>query len=153
MKSREKQGQQRRPRHATDDFTALARPGNRAELEELMRLAIHLNTPDRDLLAAVYNDGIPLRRIGRILGIRSQATLARRVRRALDRLTNPLFRQVLGARNHWPAERRAVAELVLLRGVTNRQAADELGLSLHRVRQHLAAIKAVLGERVPSAES
>jgi len=153
MKSREKQPELAIRRMIAGDSEPRGRSSSRANLEELLRLAIHLDDPDRDLLIAVYNDGIPVRRLGRMLGVRSQATLARRIRRALDRLANPLFRKVLGSRNRWSAERHAVAEQVWLRGRTNRQAAHALNLSLHRVRQHVAAIKAVLAERTDSIDT
>jgi DNA-directed RNA polymerase specialized sigma24 family protein len=48
-------------------------------------------------------------------------------------------------RDQWSAECQAVAERIWLRGFTGREAARDLGLSLHRVRQHVAAVRAVLG--------
>ena len=138
MKSAEKQAQLAIHGMIADDFEPRGRSNSRANLEELLRFAIHLDDPDRDLLIAVYNDGMPLRRVGRMLGVRSPSPVARRLRRAPARLADPLFRKVLASRDRWSAERHAVAEQVWLRGRTNRQAAHALNLSLHRVRQHVA---------------
>ena len=43
----------------------------------------------------------------------------------------------------WPDQRRRVADAVFVAGLSYRRASEELGLSLHCVRQHCASIAAM----------
>jgi len=119
---------------------------NRAEVEEILRLAGHLNAAEHSLMMAVYNDGMPLVRLSRLLGNKDRGTVARRVRRALARLANPNFGKVLLKPAHWSPLRQAVAERIWLFGDSQRKTARELGLTLHGVRRHAQAITAWLNE-------
>jgi DNA-directed RNA polymerase specialized sigma24 family protein len=145
MKTHEIKGPGQETGRRSKKSVALPRFRDRAVVDEILRLAIHLDREDRDLLMAVYNDGTPARRLMRLMGVRCTTTVARRVRRALQRVADPRFRKVLASRDQWSAECQAVAERIWLRGFTGREAARDLGLSLHRVRQHVAAVRAVLG--------
>jgi hypothetical protein len=63
----------------------------------------------------------------------------------MRRLRSPLFRLVLREQHRWPADRRAIAQHIVLRGRAQRDVASELRLSLHRVRTELEQLKALAG--------
>lgn len=74
-------------------------------------------------------------------------TLRRRVRLLASRLMEPKFVFVMREMRDWPTARRAVAEAVVLHGLSLREAAAALSMSLHAVRREHAAVHALFTAR------
>jgi DNA-directed RNA polymerase specialized sigma24 family protein len=73
--------------------------------------------------------------------------LRRRVRQLAARLLEPKFVFVMREMRDWPTSRRAVAEAVVLHGLSLREAAAALSMSLHAVRREHAAVHALFTAR------
>lgn len=112
--------------------------------EEVVQAAKHLGDADKALIKAVYQRGIALKAIATIQGC-SAGRLHHRLRMLVKRMRSPMFRLVLRQHENWPAERRAIAESVVLHGRSQREVAKELGVSLHRVRTEIEHLKALAG--------
>jgi DNA-directed RNA polymerase specialized sigma24 family protein len=69
--------------------------------------------------------------------------IRRRLRRLSRRVMSPQFIFVLRHRDTWPPSRRRVATACVLHGLSLRQAAASLRLSLYTVRRHHDAIGAL----------
>lgn len=110
--------------------------------EELVSRAGDLPEPDRALIHAVSDQGLPVTRIATESG-QSVRALRRRVRTLATRITSPQYRLVILYRRRWSRTRRAVGTICFLDGRSQREAARELGLSLYTVRKHHAAIMAM----------
>lgn len=131
------------PRRSWDpDQAADLRRRRRRELcDQVLARAAWLEPSDRALLEAVYRDGRSAVELAQLTGDNPR-TLRRRIRRLVRRVLGPEFAFVAGRRERWTSSRRRVAEACILHGQSMRTAASELGVSLHTVRRHLAAIRA-----------
>lgn len=113
---------------------------------ELVRLAAHLPAPDRLLIEALFRDGRTFPELAEMLAPREacgaeamrrvRRQIRRRAHRLIERLQSEPYRRVAAQIDSWPAGQRAVAVACVLHGLTQREAADRLGLSLHTVRRH-----------------
>jgi len=101
-----------------------------------------LDPPDRAIIEAIYREGITTAELARRLGA-DVRVLRRRRRRLVARMLCPLFAFVALNRDAWGPTRRRVATACVLQGRSLRQATRSLGLSLHTVRRHLAAVEAM----------
>lgn len=138
--------------HTHDD---LRRKRQRKLIEALLSRAEHLPEADRTLLEAVYRDGASLTDVARtaMLGDpsvqqastqRTARMLRRRLRRIVTRLTQPDTAAYFADGRSWPYSRRRVAHAILVQGLTQRAAADHLGISLHSVRRQLHEIRGIV---------
>jgi len=112
---------------------------NRAA-EQILAHAQHLAQADRELVEQVYEQGQSVRRIARMSGMPAHR-LQRRLTRLLTRMRQPLFRFVATRGELLPRETAATARRVVLQGRSLRETARVTGLSLHRVRQHMATVR------------
>lgn len=124
------------PLHASD----LRRRRRPTLAKEILQRAEHMAPRDRALLEAIYREGVPARALARVEGV-DPRVIRRRVRRLVQRALSPHFDFVLTHREQWPPTRRRVGEALALRGMTQREAAQALGLTLHTVRRHDEAIR------------
>lgn len=102
-----------------------------------------LDQADRALVAQVIGNGARTGDLARIAGV-SPRTIQRRIAKLIDRLLDPEVVHVLREHQRWPAPTRSVALAVWVRGRTLRQAAAELRLSLHQVRQQLQLARGLM---------
>lgn len=117
---------------------------DRAELAELP-------ANERALLHAAFVDGHSAIEIAALARSASGApvggevvtarSVRRRIRRLVERVMSPRFLYVVRHQGAWPQNRRRVAEACVLRGLSLRDAAAELGLSLHVVRRQHEVIE------------
>jgi len=118
----------------------------RRDRQDLARRIAHmaewLPQADRALLRAVYDSGQPVADLARIAG-QHPRSLRRRVRRLTARVLSSRYLFVVSHMADWPATRRKVARACVIQGLSMRAAARQLGLSLHTVRMHHAAIRAL----------
>jgi DNA-directed RNA polymerase specialized sigma24 family protein len=92
------------------------------------------------MVLAVLDRGQSAVAVGRI-GNHDPRFVRRRVRRVYDRISSREFQFVAQRVDSWGGTRRRVALASFLHGMSLRQAASSLGLSVHLVRQHIAAIR------------
>ena len=118
--------------------TARARAASR-ELRDKLAMALeyaeHLAVPECDILHAIAEQGFTVKALARISG-RSERDIRRTLTSVAARADAPLFRFVVKTRMAMPPRLRAVAEAIVLRGASLRQAAAELGLTVWAVRMH-----------------
>jgi DNA-directed RNA polymerase specialized sigma24 family protein len=106
----------------------------------MLFLAQHLDEPDRLLIEQVYQHKMNPAEVARLMGKHTR-TVRNRLEQIVRHLGKAEFRfMVLRADLLAPTTRR-VAELVILRRMSLRQAARELNCSLHKVRQHIEAVQ------------
>lgn len=122
----------------------------REEQEYVLLRARFLDPPERALLVGAIDRGLTSRELADLLNLRPRA-VRRRLQRLLEHVNDPLFRFVLRERETWPRTRRRVAEAVILRRHTQRRAAAELEITIHRVRLELHRIR-TLHEAASRAE-
>lgn len=116
----------------------------RVAVDELVLAARHLADRDKALMRAVYECGLPLRRVAAATDVRSHR-LRHRLRRILRRLRSPMFQLVARQYTAWPPLRRKVAHSVILQGLSQRAVARTLGITIHRLRVELERIRALVG--------
>lgn len=117
------------------------RSGRRAVLERLLEWADHLAPAERSLVRCAYDWGVSSREISLLTG-QTPRVIRRRLRTLLQRVNASPFQTTARLLPTLPDDRRNVARLVILQGLTQRQAATQLGISIHRVRRELLAIEA-----------
>jgi len=127
----------------------LRRRWGREQAERLVDRASALPDPDRVLVELVFREGKSMSDIAALRGV-PPSVLRRRVRRLVRRMASDEFlfvsRHVAprhGGPCAWSGTRRRVAEACVLRGLSLRQAATLLNLSLHTVRTHRVALAAM----------
>ena len=113
---------------------------SRSTSDRVLALAEHLAPGDRELVEQVYRHGQALARVARATGT-SPHRLNRRLSRILQRMRDPRFHFVLARGALMPREVQAVARRVVVEGRSLRATARLTGLSLHRVRQHMATVR------------
>lgn len=101
-----------------------------------------LETSDRDLVRTIFENGVSTARVARAMG-KQPYEVARRVKRLVRRLNDPYTRFVISRHPNWPELRRNVGLRFFVRGVTQRRTAEQLGVTVHRVRQELQFIRAL----------
>jgi len=117
----------------------------RDHAEIIAARAEHILPEDRDLIRAVFADGMPVSTLARLTGVDPRG-LRRRVRALARRVLSDRFVFVLRSRSGWPATRRRVATACVLQGRSLRATARHLRLTLHAVRRHMDAVNALYDE-------
>jgi len=114
----------------------------RRDAERLVQRAAWLRPDERALIEAVFGEGRSCTDLAKLMGATPEV-VRRRVRRAAKRAGSDLFGFVASRRDTWPAELSRVATKCALEGATLRGAAADLGVSLHVVRRHWDAVRAM----------
>jgi hypothetical protein len=117
----------------------------RGVIEQLLNLSENLSQEDRALLRSVYDAGLSPTLLAHASG-RDSRRMRQRVARLVGRIGSDMFQFVLRERQDWPAPRRRIAELIFLRGQTQRDVAAASGTSLHHVRREIERIRALREE-------
>jgi DNA-directed RNA polymerase specialized sigma24 family protein len=117
----------------------------RGTIERLLDLAEHLPDPDRALLRGIYDRGMTAAELARVLGRRPRG-IRRRIQCLVERVGSPRFTFIVRNRRRWPKERRCIAEMVFLQGRSQREAAESLGIGVHRVRLEVDRIRLLIDE-------
>lgn len=112
----------------------------------VIRRAEWLRPDERALLHAIYGDGMTASRVAELSALDARV-VRRRVRQLVYRCLSELFVFVLREREGWSTRRRQVATACVLHGRSMRDAARELGVSLHTVRREMEAVRALNGAR------
>lgn len=115
----------------------------------LVERADALPDPDRALILAIYAQGRSVMDVTRddttspgTLVVRAACT-RRRVRALARRLLDPTFELVRMRSELWPPVMGRVGRACILEGLSMRQASQRLGVSVHTVRTHVHAIRAL----------
>ena len=117
----------------------------RGAVERMLDLAEHLPASDRALLRGIYDRGMTAAELARMLGLRPRGVRAR-IQRLVERIGSPRFAFIVRNRGRWPRVRRCIAEMVFLQGRSQREAAETLGLGVHRVRREVDRIRLLIDE-------
>lgn len=120
----------------------LRRGRKRNDIERLLNLAAEFAEPDRLLVQQIFQHGMPIRQAARLLNV-AESTLHRRLRTLLQRTRDPLFTFVACHQHNLPKHLRPTAKRIVLQGQSLREAADNTQQSLHTIRQHMQAIRAL----------
>jgi DNA-directed RNA polymerase specialized sigma24 family protein len=105
--------------------------------------AEHLAPEERRLIEALYAEGLAMSRVAALAGVTPQA-MRRRISRIAARSMSPEFTFVAARCAGWRGTRRAVGRACMLHGLSQREAARRLGLSLHVVRRQCFTIRGML---------
>lgn len=144
----------RPPRAWSDAMTdSAANPANldhrravaRQAAERILARTEFLPPEEQRLLEAVYAQGLTIRRVAELAGIHPRV-MSRRIRRIVARSLSVEFTFVAARQRSWRGTRRAVGRACVLHGLSQREAAEHLGLSLHAVRRQCQAIKGMVEE-------
>lgn len=124
------------------------RRNRRVAMERLLGRVEYLPGAERALIEAVFRNDTPVVRVAALSGRTGQVRQLRRqvraiVTRALSDRFGSMARQIRVGTHRWPPLRRRIGELLYLEGKTLRTAASELGITVHVVRAHRAALEAI----------
>ncbi|HHN79041.1 MAG TPA: hypothetical protein ENK11_10285 [Phycisphaerales bacterium] len=113
----------------------------------LVEHAAWLTAEDRELVTAVFGEGLSVAAYARRRREKDSPvpvrTARRRLRKIIARLLSPRFVFVIENRKAWPATRRRAAMACVVQGLSLREAASKMGVSLHAVRRHMDAVEAL----------
>ena len=142
--------------HRAPESPSDLRRARNADFAELLTLrADHLAREDRQLVLAVFRDGVRVTDLALAASspvesresdrhaLKLARTLRRRVRVLVALMLSPRFLFVVQRMSRWTPRRREIAHACEIRGLSQRQAAADLGLSLHAVRREANAINAL----------
>ncbi len=124
------------------DVDDLRRRRCRSMVQELLDRAQFLDGPDQRLIEGIYREGLSVSQIAALTGA-DVRSVRRRRRRLVRRMSDPLFQFVAGHLEELSPTRRRVARSCVLQGASMRAATKQLRLSLHAVRRHCDAIRAM----------
>ncbi|GEM_PF-1301879 len=102
--------------------------------------APYLDDRDREIVLAVLDRGQSAAAVGRLTN-RQAREVRRHVKRVYRRISAPEFQFVLEQIDRLGGTRRKVASACFLHGLSLRQAAAKLGVTVHMVRRHVMAIR------------
>lgn len=132
----------KRSSRVLDEGHAARLAAGAANVERVLMLAAYLPERQRALLEAIYREGVPLRVIARLRGTTSRA-VRRQAALLVARVTSPAYAVAATQSGAWPEPRAGVARRCVIGGVGVREAARELGVSVHTVRSELARVRAI----------
>jgi len=112
-------------------------------VERMLARASVLASEDRELLRLAFDVGLPVSRIGALMGSGDERAIRRRIRRLARRVMSEQFVFVLAQRDRWPQSRRRIATETVVHGRSIRAAALSLGTTLYQVRRHRATVLAM----------
>lgn len=125
-----------------------------ANVERVLLLSSHLPDPQRALLEAIYREGVSPLAIARLRGGASTSRAVRREAALLvKRVTSPVFAVAVTHAGSWPPLRAGVARRCIIAGMSLRDSAGELGVSIHTVRSEVSRIRAITEAMVLGAGS
>lgn len=116
--------------------------------DRLLHRSAFLDAADRALLEQVIGRGASPTELARAANL-SPRSVQRRVQRLAQRLSDPEVESVLRQADHWPAQTAAVGLALWVKGWTQRQTAQRLNLSLHRVRCQAMVVRGLLESPIP----
>ena len=114
----------------------------RANVDRLLDLARHLPEPDRALIEQVYQHGIKLAEIARLIG-QSPGRVQRRITRLLKLMRKPQYIFLARHQDILPPPVRETCRELFFEGQSLRRIAQHHGTTLHQVRKHLATFEAL----------
>jgi DNA-directed RNA polymerase specialized sigma24 family protein len=118
------------------------RAGRRSQVERLLALAEHLAPAEAFLVRQVYEHGLRISDIALQQGV-PQSQVRTKLKALVRRMGSPLFVFFAGHRDLIARDAARTADLIICKGVSQRQAARLTGQSLHTVRQHMHTIAAL----------
>ena len=125
------------------DSVDLRRSLSRTLVQTLSERSVFLPNTDHALIKEVYVSGKSIADVARSRGVEI-SPLRRRVRRLTSRMLTPRYRFVTEHRHTWRPTRKKVADACVIQGLSIKEAADRLDMSVYLVRKHRDAIEAMV---------
>lgn len=127
--------------HLAATHTAdLRRVHRRDIVERVIERAQVLPPQQRAMVEGIYLRQLSAAALSREMKLDSRC-LRRDVRAIVHRVLSPIFPFVVRHRDTWTGQRRQVARLCYIEGMSLRAAAHRIGISFHKVRRHDEAIR------------
>lgn len=114
----------------------------RETVEKLLLRCEHLQLEEQALVRSVYADKRTIREIA-LMQKRDERAVRRELRRLVKRMLRPEFAIVLMQAQAWAPTRSRVGESIFLHGNGLRSTATLLSITVHNVRTHVSAIRAI----------
>ena len=124
------------------DEMDLRRKRNESITNTIIQRAHWLEEDDRQLVMAMFRDGLSAQAIAKCFGLCPRKT-RRRIKNLIHRLNDPRVAYVVEHHDHWSKSRRAIAHALFIQGRSMRETTDSLGVSFYSVRKHREAINAM----------
>ena len=121
----------------------LRRAQERCSVERLLERAEYLDPPERLLLEQILCGGVAVEHLARLAGTEPRK-LQRKVRRLIAALGHPNAEWIVRHGHKLAGLQRQIAIRLWMQGLSLRQTARRLDLSLHDVRQHAQVINGLL---------
>ena len=111
--------------------------------KKVVMRAEFLAPADKALLEAVFERGINAGEFAGAIDKNGPETMRRRVQRLVERLGSSPYQFVMRQLKDWPPMQRKVGESVFLRGLSQREASQQLGMPIHGVRREVERIQSI----------
>ncbi len=132
------------PTHRPEQWSRSPRQdARRLAGEALLARAAFLPPAEQALVRLIYERGGKLAEAAAMLG-RSRQQVGRLLQRLVRRLADPQSLFIMQHQEEWDPPTRAIALTIWLHRRSARHVADQLGLSLHAVRQQIQAIRIMM---------
>lgn len=112
----------------------------RRNAEKIRKRAKQLSEPDRTLVRMYLDNANSFRQISQLLGV-SEASVARRVKKIVDRLSDPSIDSVLNKGNQLSHKQRKIARDFFLRGQTVNKIAHKYGMTYYNARRIINVLR------------
>ncbi len=118
----------------------------RSNAEQIRKRAEQLSEPDRTLVRMYLDNENSFRQIAQLLGV-SEATVARRVKKIISRLSDPSIEGVLNKSSTLGRRQRKIARDYFLRGLTVKTVSRKYGMTYYNTRRIINLLRKLSMQR------
>jgi DNA-directed RNA polymerase specialized sigma subunit len=118
----------------------------RSKVEKIRKRAEQLAEPERTLVRMFLDNANSFRQISQLLGI-SEASVSRRVKKIIGRLSDPSIDGVLNKGDKLGRRQRKIARDFFLRGMTVKKIAHKYGMTYYNTRRIINLLRKLSTQR------
>jgi DNA-binding NarL/FixJ family response regulator len=118
----------------------------RNKAERMRKRAEQLSEPDRTLVRMYLDNKNSFRQIAQLLGV-SEATVARRIKKIVSRLSDPSIGGILSKGSKLGRRQRKIARDFFLRGLTVKTIARKYGMTYYNTRRIINLLRKLSMQR------